>query len=69
LILLSGTPALSRPIELYPQISALGNMGLLWRNEDDYIQKYCRGNVNDQEKGGSRTNGVDSVEQNRNLAE
>lgn len=43
LILLSGTPALSRPIELYPQISAIGDMKLLWRNEDDYVQKYCKG--------------------------
>jgi SNF2 family DNA or RNA helicase len=78
LILLSGTPALSRPIELYPQISAIGNMNLLWRNEDDYAQKYCKGltnstSTNDEASNftlhNPESNDVEVIERNPSLVE
>jgi len=63
LILLSGTPALSRPIELYPQISVIGSMELLgWKNEDDFIQKYCRGQTNTNNDDNEKTNDSNNQE-------
>lgn len=43
LILLSGTPALSRPIELYSQIHAL--QPRLFRNASEFGYRYCDGKV------------------------
>ena len=40
-ILLSGTPALSRPVELYPQISAVDKK--LFPNFMDFGLRYCDG--------------------------
>jgi len=40
-ILLSGTPALSRPMELWPQLSALSQKGW-WDDEAEYVRKYVR---------------------------
>ncbi|KAI4338598.1 hypothetical protein MLD38_023636 [Melastoma candidum] len=42
-ILLSGTPALSRPIELYKQLEAL--YPDVYRNVHDYGQRYCKGGI------------------------
>ena len=39
-ILISGTPALSRPIELYTQLHAL--MPRMWQNEKDFSKRYCK---------------------------
>jgi hypothetical protein len=42
-ILLSGTPALSRPAELWPQLFILGTERFgWWASEDDFIQKYVK---------------------------
>lgn len=43
-ILLSGTPALSRPIELYPQIQAVNPK--LFSKRHDYGLRYCDGHQN-----------------------
>ena len=43
LILLSGTPALSRPVELYSQISALNPK--LFRHQRDFGFRYCDGQL------------------------
>ncbi|OEL22849.1 DNA annealing helicase and endonuclease ZRANB3 [Dichanthelium oligosanthes] len=40
-ILLSGTPALSRPIELFPQLQAL--YPTVYKNVRDYGDRYCKG--------------------------
>lgn len=51
-LLLSGTPALAKPLELWPQLSALGasrrrngeedgSSSELWCNESEFIEKYC----------------------------
>jgi hypothetical protein len=58
-LLLSGTPALARPSELWPQISVLGGRrkdGLddhsgIWIDEDDFNSKYVRGEM---DEGGSK---------------
>ena len=43
-ILLSGTPAFSRPSELWPQIEILSTMASnLWGDEVDFYDKYVRG--------------------------
>uniref|UniRef100_A0A803KU31 SWI/SNF-related matrix-associated actin-dependent regulator of chromatin subfamily A-like protein 1 n=1 Tax=Chenopodium quinoa TaxID=63459 RepID=A0A803KU31_CHEQI len=42
-ILLSGTPALSRPIELFKQLEAL--YPSVYKNVHDYGNRYCRGGV------------------------
>lgn len=42
-ILLSGTPALSRPIELYKQLEAL--YPEVYRNVHDYGNRYCKGGI------------------------
>ncbi len=39
-VMLSGTPALSKPIELYPQLTALDTRNGFWSNEDDFLEKY-----------------------------
>lgn len=39
-IMLSGTPALSRPMELWPQLSVLGYERGWWSDESDFIKKY-----------------------------
>jgi len=43
LVLLSGTPALSRPIELYPQVSALDPKMFRWVSE--FGNRYCDGKM------------------------
>ena len=43
LLLLSGTPALSRPIELYPQINAL--VPSLFRYPSEFGNRYCDGKM------------------------
>ncbi|XP_076363842.1 LOW QUALITY PROTEIN: SWI/SNF-related matrix-associated actin-dependent regulator of chromatin subfamily A-like protein 1 [Tachypleus tridentatus] len=43
LILLSGTPALSRPMELYTQISAINNK--VFPNYTDFGIRYCNGKI------------------------
>ena len=43
LVLLSGTPALSRPIELFPQISALDPKLFRWPSE--FGNRYCDGKI------------------------
>jgi len=43
LVLLSGTPALSRPIELFPQISALDPKLFRWVSE--FGNRYCEGKI------------------------
>ncbi|ONK63129.1 uncharacterized protein A4U43_C07F11710 [Asparagus officinalis] len=42
-VLLSGTPALSRPIELYKQLEALSPD--VYKNVHDYGNRYCKGGV------------------------
>ena len=39
-IMLSGTPALAKPMELYPQLSALGFNNGCWEDEADFMVKY-----------------------------
>lgn len=39
-ILLSGTPALSRPIELFTQLNALD--ASIWNDEKSYGKRYCK---------------------------
>jgi len=45
-LLLSGTPAFARPLELYPQLSVLGNImvdgALIWEDYDEFVKKYCK---------------------------
>jgi len=45
-MMLSGTPAFSKPYELYPQLSAL--LEHMWTTEEDYVKKYCQGTSNDK---------------------
>jgi len=40
-VLLSGTPALSRPIELFPQLQAL--YPTVYKNVNEYGNRYCKG--------------------------
>ena len=47
-LMLSGTPALSRPMELWPQLSVLGNDRGWWNDESDFVRKY----VNREEEDG-----------------
>uniref|UniRef100_A0A7S1FTN0 Helicase ATP-binding domain-containing protein n=1 Tax=Corethron hystrix TaxID=216773 RepID=A0A7S1FTN0_9STRA len=42
-LMLSGTPAFAKPIELFPQLNILGR-GKWWNNEAEYRRKYCLGN-------------------------
>ena len=42
--LLSGTPALSRPIELFTQLNALNKD--FWTSEKDFFNRYCKKNSN-----------------------
>jgi SWI/SNF-related matrix-associated actin-dependent regulator 1 of chromatin subfamily A len=39
-LMLSGTPALAKPLELYPQLSALGCDNGCWEDEADFTLKY-----------------------------
>ena len=41
-IMLSGTPALARPMELFPQLSALDTENGYWRDENAFIKQYGR---------------------------
>jgi SNF2 family DNA or RNA helicase len=43
-VLLSGTPALARPAELWPQLEVLGVSGRngFWDNEADFLEKYVK---------------------------
>lgn len=41
-VMLSGTPAFAKPVELYPQLSVLGADKGWWDNEDDFIAKYSK---------------------------
>ncbi|KAK9672109.1 hypothetical protein RND81_12G077000 [Saponaria officinalis] len=50
-ILLSGTPALSRPIELFKQLEAL--YPDVYKNVHEYGSRYCRGGVFGQYQGAS----------------
>ena len=49
-IMLSGTPALSRPMELWPQLSVLGHDRGWWSDESDFIKKYV--NREEETEGG-----------------
>ncbi len=39
-VLLSGTPALAKPKELYPQLSALDTENIYWHDEESFMEKY-----------------------------
>lgn len=41
-ILLSGTPVINKPIDLYPQLAILGKLSL-FGGRDGYIKRYCDG--------------------------
>lgn len=49
IILVSGTPALSRPIELYTQLSVLNEK--LFTNKHEYGLRYCNARINGYVKG------------------
>jgi len=67
-IMLSGTPAFSKPFELYPQLSAL--LEHMWIGEDDYIKKYCQGGKdNDKLTGGDKDGDNNNSIRDPNLAE
>ncbi|KAL9184883.1 hypothetical protein ACHAXT_002660 [Thalassiosira profunda] len=56
-LLLSGTPALARPVELWPQLSALAGRGSdassgVWCDADEFHAKYC---ARKGEEGGNKT--------------
>jgi SWI/SNF-related matrix-associated actin-dependent regulator 1 of chromatin subfamily A len=59
-VLLSGTPALARPSELWPQISALGDTDEggdesgLWIDEAGFYSKYVRGDMADENASKAR---------------
>lgn len=59
-VLLSGTPALAKPSELWPQISVLGGKlkddeeGGLWMDEADFYAKYVRGETADENASKAR---------------
>eukprot|EP00624_Nannochloropsis_granulata_P006155 evm.model.NODE_44685_length_7799_cov_24.510193.1 len=57
-ILLSGTPALSRPRELWTQLNVLN--GKAWRDQSSFIDRYCTGG-----KVGGRTTGAKKKWQGR----
>ena len=40
-VMLSGTPAFAKPVELYPQLAALGDKSRWWGSESDFISKYA----------------------------
>lgn len=46
-IMLSGTPALSRPAELYPQISVLGRHLNVFQNESEFEERYVKDKYSD----------------------
>ena len=63
-LLLSGTPALSRPIELFSQLNAL-NPGM-WDDEKQFMDRYCRRTKNKKikfsgkvKKGGNEVAGLE----------
>lgn len=47
IIMLSGTPALSKPKELFPQLNALGEGNGWWDDEDDFDAKYAKDRYSD----------------------
>ena len=54
-LLLSGTPALARPSELWPQISVLGGRREgLWIDEMGFYSKYVRGELGDENASKAR---------------
>ena len=68
-LLLSGTPALARPVELWPQLSALaGQQGSdaagVWCDADEFHAKYC---ARKGEEGGNKTRCVVSSHQSIHL--
>jgi len=65
-LLLSGTPALARPLELYPQLEALDIVKSLWHSEDEFLRKYGRVGVELNSESGSDDA---AVLKNGNLAE
>jgi hypothetical protein len=46
-IMLSGTPALSKPKELFPQLNALGEGNGWWDDEEDFNSKYVNDKYSD----------------------
>lgn len=42
-ILLSGTPVVNKPLDLWPQICIMGHMGVFGTNERSYKDRYCDG--------------------------
>jgi len=46
-IMLSGTPALSRPAELYPQINVLGRHLNVFQNENEFEERYVKDKYSD----------------------
>ena len=46
-VMLSGTPALSRPAELYPQISVLGRSLNVFQNENEFEERYVKDKYSD----------------------
>jgi SNF2 family DNA or RNA helicase len=53
-VLLSGTPALSRPIELFTQLNSLSPNS--WPDMKAFGKRYCRTQQQQQSGGGSRNN-------------
>lgn len=47
IVMLSGTPALSKPKELFPQLNALGEVNGWWDDEDDFNAKYANDRYSD----------------------
>jgi len=46
-IMLSGTPAMSKPEELFPQLNALGETSGWWNDENDFKAKYVKDKYSD----------------------
>ncbi len=46
-VMLSGTPALSKPAELFPQLHALGAQNGWWENEEEFMANYVTDKYSD----------------------
>lgn len=46
-VMLSGTPALAKPKELFPQLNALGERNGWWDDEEDFNEKYVKDRYSD----------------------
>ena len=44
-VMLSGTPAMAKPMELWPQLSVLGQSKGWWTSESEFVDKYVKGNA------------------------